>query len=126
MTGMMNDAETTYGGGAVNTRTMGMNPYQQFQPKRMDQMFSLLNNRRQPMGMGGYPQAQERPPQERPRYDNPGPRQRNNDITITAGDMYGVNSGFKFGPGSENVNVGSMDRQQFADKAAVRKLFGSS
>lgn len=126
MTGMMNDAETTYGGGAVNTRTMGMNPYQQFQPKRMDQMFSLLNNRRQPMGMGGGYQAQERPRYNNPGMANPGPMQRNNDITLTAGDMYGVNTGFKFGPGAENVNVGSMDRQQFADKAAVRKLFGSS
>lgn len=126
MAGMMNDAETTYGGGAVNTRTMGMNPYQQFQPRRMDQLFSLLNNRRQPMGMGGGYQPQARPQYNNPERANPGPMQRNNDMTITAGDMYGVNTGFKFGPGAENVNVGSMDRQQFADKAAVRKLFGSS
>lgn len=46
------DAQTTYGNGAVNTKTMGMNPYQQFEPRRMDQLFSLLGKPKQQQGFG--------------------------------------------------------------------------
>jgi len=41
------DARTSYNKGSVNTQTLGPSPYQQFQPTRMDQLFSLLGKRPQ-------------------------------------------------------------------------------
>ena len=44
------DAKQSYNGNMVNTTTQGLNPYVQFQPNRMDQMFAMLGRKRQPMG----------------------------------------------------------------------------
>ena len=61
------DAKTSYGGGMVNTQTQGLNPYVQFQPNRMDQMFAMLGQRRPQPQMAPEKQMQQHAP-ERNQY----------------------------------------------------------